>query len=412
VFRRHWWRQSSNSAQRPNDSADPKCGGMANLSTTCGNEGRLRLYRVFGIEPRAHTMFRIAGVAAETDLGVRVHHERQERIQKNGDFPTARDGEVSENNQRLNTAFSAFAQQRLLFGNFTVTPGLRIEHVLYDRTNRLRTVSGTTSVTQLIPGIGVSHSLSANATWFAGLHRGFAPPRTEDVINNNTGGVIDLDPELSWNLELGTRTELRPGVKVDATLFRMDYENQVVPASVAGGVGATLTNGGETLHQGIEGSVRLDTAALFGLSQNVYLRGAFTYVPVARFEGTRFSNVTGFTNVPIAGNRLPYAPERLLTVGVGYSFASRFDTLIEAVHVSNQFGDDLNTIAGTVDGQRGLIPAHTTWNAAANYRLPKFDATLFVTVKNVMDTLYIADRSRGLLPGTPRLVQTGVKVRF
>jgi Fe(3+) dicitrate transport protein len=37
---------------------------------------------------------------------------------------------------------------------------------------------------------------------------------------------------------------------------------------------------------------------------------------------------------------------------------------------------------------------------------------LFVTVKNVLDTLYIADRSRVLLPGTPRLLQAGVKVRF
>ena len=44
VFNRYWWRQSSNSNQRPNDSADPACGGMQNLFTTCGNEGRLREY--------------------------------------------------------------------------------------------------------------------------------------------------------------------------------------------------------------------------------------------------------------------------------------------------------------------------------------------------------------------------------
>jgi Fe(3+) dicitrate transport protein len=412
VFRRHWWRQSSNSGQRPNDASDPKCAGMGNLSTTCGNEGRLRLYHVIGVEPRLHALHHLFGVTAEGDYGVRVHHEQQHRIQKNGDTPTARDGVIVESNERLNTAFAAFVQQRLLFGNVSVTPGLRVEHVLYSRTNRLRDASGTTSVTQLIPGIGIAHSPSADVTWFAGLHRGFAPPRTEDVINNNTGGVIDLDPELSWNFELGTRTELRPGVKVDTTFFRMDYENQVVPASVAGGVGATLTNGGETLNQGIEGSLRLDTAALFGLSQNLYVRGAFTFVPVAQFKGTRFSSVSGFSNVSISGNRLPYAPESLFTVGIGYSFADRFDTLVEAVRVSQQFGDDLNTIEPTPDGQRGIIPAHITWNGAVNYRIPKFDATLFVTVKNVLDTLYIADRSRGLLPGTPRLVQTGVKVRF
>jgi Fe(3+) dicitrate transport protein len=39
----------------------------------------------------------------------------------------------------------------------------------------------------------------------------------------------------------------------------MDYENQIVPASLAGGVGATLTNAGETLHQGIELTARIDT---------------------------------------------------------------------------------------------------------------------------------------------------------
>lgn len=49
---RDWWRQSSNSAQRPNDQSDPQCGGMANLSISCGTEGRLRAYNVVGIEPR------------------------------------------------------------------------------------------------------------------------------------------------------------------------------------------------------------------------------------------------------------------------------------------------------------------------------------------------------------------------
>jgi Fe(3+) dicitrate transport protein len=352
------------------------------------------------------------GITAESDLGVRLHHERQDRVQKNGDLPTSRDGVVVEDNARVNTAYSAFAQQRLLFGNVTVTPGLRVEHIEYERTNRLRPVTGTTTVTQVIPGIGLAHAIGTNVTWFAGLHRGFAPPRTEDVINNNTGGVVDLDPELSWNFEVGARTELRPGLNVDATFFRMDYENQIVQASVAGGVGTALTNAGETLHQGFESSVRLDTAALFGMAQNVYVRGAFTYLPVARYEGTRFSNVTGFTTVPITGNRLPYAPEQLLTLGIGYAATDRINGQVEVVRVGAQFGDDLNTIAGTADGQRGLLPAHTTWNAAMNYRLPKYDATLFMTVKNVFDALYIADRSRGLLPGIPRLVQAGLKVRF
>lgn len=412
LFDRRWWRQSSHSGQRPNDASDPRCGGMDHLLTTCGNEGRLRTYSSWGVASRLDVTQRHRALETDTTLGVRIHGERQERTQENGAFPTAREGIRVEDNQRRNLAYSAFVQQRLPLGRWTLTPGLRLEHVLYARTNRLNGASGTTTVTAVIPGIGLSHAPGTRFIWFAGLHRGFAPPRTEDVISNVTGGSVDLEPELSWNAEVGTRTELRPGLKVDATAFRMDYRNQVIPASLAGGIGATLTNGGATRHHGAEVSVRLDSAPWFRTARNVSLRTALTWLPVARFEGARFSSVSGFQTVSVRGHRLPYAPELSTTVALGYASGERIDVLVEAVHVTGQFGDDLNTVTPTPDGQRGLIPGSTLWNAAANYRLPRLGATVFATVKNIRDTLVIVDRSRGILPGMPRLVQVGVKVRF
>ena len=412
AFKRHWWRQSSNSGQRPNDAADPNCGGMANLSTTCGNEGRLRQYYTFGVEPRLRVHHRALGIVGEADFGGRVHFEHQNRRQENGATPTARAGDVVELNLRSTQAYSTFALNRFLFGNSTLTPGIRIEHVRFERTNELATggaASGRTALTQVIPGIGLSHTLADRVTAFAGVHRGFAPPRTEDVITN-VGGVVDLDPELSWNYEVGARTELARGVRFDGTFFRMDYENQIVPASLSGGVGATLTNGGATLHQGVEMSGRLDTAPMFDSMHNVSFRLAYTHVPVAKFTGVRLSNIGGFSNVSVSGNRLPYAPEHLLTIGVGYALPRGLDLQLEAVRSSMQFGDDLNTVAPTADGQRGLIPRWTIWNAAVNYDLGR--ATMFVTVKNVLDDTYIVDRSRGILPGMPRLLQVGARTRF
>lgn len=413
AFRRHWWRQSSTSSQRPNDSADPGCGSMANLSTTCGNEGRLRQYYTFGVEPRLRVHHRTFGITSETDLGVRVHFERQDRQQENGATPTARSGELVEDNLRRNQAFSTFALNRFLFGNWTVTPGVRVEHVTFERTNRLghsgAGASGTTRLTQVIPGIGMSHTVGHRVTAFGGVHRGFAPPRTEDIISNQ-GGVVDLDPELSWNYELGARTELARGVRLDGTIFQMDYENQIVPASLAGGVGATLTNGGATLHQGVEVAGRIDSAPMVNSRHNLSLRLAYTHVPVAKFTGVRFSNIPGFSNVSVSGNRLAYAPEHMLTLGIGYAQPSGLDVLLEAVRTTDQFGDDLNTVAPTADGQRGLVPGFTVWNAAVNYDLGR--ATLFFTVKNLLDDTFIVDRARGVLPGSPRLVQVGVRTRF
>ncbi|MBC8031368.1 MAG: TonB-dependent receptor [Pyrinomonadaceae bacterium] len=412
-FRRHWWRQSSNSNERPNDASDPLCGGMGNLNTTCGNQGRLRRYIFAGVEPRVLVTKRIFGRRNELDMGLRAHFEDQERRQKNGDRPTSRDGVVVENNERRNQAYSGFVQNRFFLGKLTITPGLRIEHVKYQRTNRLVNVDGETSLTQMVPGLGVSYAPSEKLTLFAGVHRGFAPPRTEDIINNSTGGSIDLASELSWNYEVGLRANPHPALRVEATFFRMDYENQIVPASLAGGVGSTFTNGGQTMHQGIELSGGFDTAPVLKRRYNIYLRAAYTFLPVADLTGIRFSSVPGFSTTSVTGNRLPYAPEQLLNASVGYSHSAGLDTFLEAVHVSAQFGEDLNRIDPlSLNGQTGLLPSYTIWNATANYHVEKLRTTFFVTAKNLFDRLYVADRARGLLPGPSRGVQVGVKYKF
>lgn len=422
IFQRDWWRQSSNSGQRPNDSADPTCGGMANLNTTCGNEGRLRNYYTWGVEPRLRVNHGLFGVKSEADMGVRAHFETQDRRQVNGNTPRSRTAAVatgtgllpiSEDNERKNQAYSAFVQNRFLIDAWTVTPGVRVESINYERTNRLANsgagVSGKTSLTQVIPGVGVTYTPVKNTTLFAGAHRGFAPPRTEDIISN-AGGTVDLDAEKSWNYELGVRSQPRAGISAEATLFRMDFQNQVVPASVVGGAGAALTNAGETLHQGAELGLRLNSGEMMGSPHNVYLQAAYTYLPTAKFTGRRTSNITSGVNV--SGNRLPYAPENLLTATLGYAHASGFDARVEAVHIGEQFSDDLNTVTPTANGQRGLIAGYTVWNAAVNYLVKPINTTLFLTAKNLTDKTYIVDRTRGILPGMPRLIQAGFTYRF
>jgi Fe(3+) dicitrate transport protein len=72
----------------------------------------------------------------------------------------------------------------------------------------------------------------------------------------------------------------------------------------------------------------------------------------------------------------------------------------------------LNTINPIANGQRGAIPSQIYWNATANYRVEKLKSVFFVTVKNLFDRTFIVDRSRGILPGSPRLLQAGWKVSF
>lgn len=414
-FDRDWWRQSSNSAQRPNRIGTPGCTGMIDLYTTCGNEGRLREYQTWGFDPKARATHSWLGIRQETDFGFRGHFEVQNRIQANGNAPLARTGAIVEDNERKNQAWSGFLQNRFFLGKFTITPGIRLEHVRYQRNNRLFAngagVFGDTNITQVIPGIGLSYTPSSRFTFFTGIHRGFAPPRTEDLITN-TGGFVELDPELSWNFEAGVRTRPTRNFTLDATFFRMDYQNQIVPASLAGGVGAVLTSAGATLHEGVEFSGRYDFRNLWGTGHSIYLRGAYTYLPVARFEGLRFSNVAGFSNVRITGNRLPYASSTLGNGILGFVHRRGLNAFLEAVHTGRQFGDDLNTINSTPDGQRGALPGNLLWNTTLNVPLESKRTTFFITAKNLTNRTVIVDRVRGILPNAPRLIQVGFKLDF
>jgi Fe(3+) dicitrate transport protein len=305
---------------------------------------------------------------------------------------------------------SGFFQNRIVRGDFSLTAGVRIENVTFERRNRLTAAGGKTSLTEVIPGIGISYNLLGRATLFAGVHRGFAPPRTEDIVTN-AGGVVDLDSELSWNYEAGVRTAPFRGVAVEAAWFRTDYSNQVVPASVAGGIGAAFTNGGATLHQGFELVSRIDSGQVFRTDYSFYFQVNLTGLTDAEFRGLRRSSISGFTGVVVTGNRLPYAPKRTLNAVAGFRYRG-FHGFVENNFIGRQFSDDLNTVDPIANGQRGAIPAQTYWNATANYRVERIRSTFFVTVKNVADGLFIVDRSRGILPSAPRLVQTGVKIDF
>jgi Fe(3+) dicitrate transport protein len=418
-FTRDWWRQSSNSGQRPNDASDPACGGMASLNTTCGNEGRLRDYIAAGLETRLALDRELFGIPTRTETGVRYHVEDQHRRQWNGDTPFARlpgvgvNAGVRENNDRNIAATSAFVTTQFDFGRILVEPGVRFEHIEYERRNRLNGAQGETALDVVIPGLGLIYELSDKAVVYAGVHKGFSPPRVEDIISNTTGATVDLAEEESVNWELGVRGDIAKGLYGDFTYFRMDFANQIIPASAAGGIGATSTSAGETLHEGVElmlrGSLR---DAGFLAQDDVYLRTAATYIPTAEFKGARFSSIPGFGAVSVTGNRLPYAPEWLLSAAVGYEWEKRASIEVEAQYTGEMYTDDLETVPVTADGQRGRIKNALIWNATLNVDIPDTPLTAYVTVKNVLDEVYVVDQTRGMLPGAPRMVQAGISVKF
>jgi Fe(3+) dicitrate transport protein len=420
TVQRDWWRQWHNGN---NANTIP-----VNDPLTLPDDqtsGRIREYYVYGVEPRFQARHRFLGIRNETDFGVRAHYEIQDRLLVNGPAipggAGARTGTIGEDNERTADAYSGYVQNRFLPDEqWAVTAGLRVEHVRYTRFNALANgglgAEGEDSLTAWIPGAGVNYLPVPELTLFTGLHRGWAPPRTEDAIDNN-GNPTELDPEESWNFELGARWTPQSWFTGHATFFHMDFENQIIPAQVAGG--ATSTNGGETLHQGAELLLGWDFLGMNGSEQRLQLDAAVTFLWTAEFEGTRFSSLAASQLLPgetvndsVTGNRLPYAPEEWFTLGLTYAHPVGLDLRLEMVYVGEQYADDRETEAATPNGRRGLLPDYTVWNAAVNYTVAEWGTTFFVSVKNLFDEVYIADRTRGIYAGLERAIAGGVTWRF
>ena len=398
-FDRDWWRQASN-------SQDGQCGGAFSANRLAGNvvnpdtcnsvQGRLRSYTTYGIEPRLTVPHRLG----EFQAGLKAHFEEQDRQQINGTSPTARGGTLVENNRRQTDAYSGFVANRFAFGQFGVTPIVRYESIAVNRTNRLTSVSGATNLTRTMPGVGATWNPHADLTVFSSLHKGFAPPRVEDLIGSN-GTVTEVDPEKSTNFEFGVRTAPAPWVSIQAAYFRTDFNNLIAVGSIAGG--NTPLSQGKALFEGLE----LGAQAAF--ANGMFGRLAYTWLPTAE-QTEAFRNVASGAIIGKAGNRQPYTPENTLTASVGYERGG-FRGEVEAQYVGTQFTDFANTNAISADGQRGKIDAYAVWNAALNYRFDK-SVTGFLALKNITDEVYIVDLTRGIQVGMPRLVQVGMRYGF
>ncbi|MCS6997585.1 MAG: TonB-dependent receptor [Casimicrobiaceae bacterium] len=412
-FDRDWWRQSSTTTDTQCNpsyatfAADRLAGRLVDVDRCNSTQGRLRNYLTYGVESRASIPERFGDIAVVFDAGLKYHEEEQKRKQVNANSPTGRTGTLAEDNIRKTRAVSGFAAAHVEFAELaTVTPIVRFESIRNERINLLANARGRDTLNEVIPGIGATWKLTPTSTLFAGVHRGFAPPRTEDVINN-TGGSTEVKSERSLNTELGWRYESFDGYSAQVTFFRNDFDRLTAVGSIAGG--STPLAQGEALFQGVELSARLAPQA--GAMKGFYSSAAVTYLPTAK-QVTPFFQVVG--GAPIAGSgggkRQPYAPKQTLTVALGYD-EGPYQAQLEAVYVGKQFSDFANTVAPSADGQRGEIAAHTVLNFTANWQFTR-GGLLFLAVKNLADKVYIVDRTRGIQVGAPRMVQLGVRMSF
>ncbi|WP_051296066.1 TonB-dependent receptor family protein [Eisenibacter elegans] len=421
---RNWQRQDFAYAPVPN----PTGVVWGDINTPNGaiymrdqNAHRNRSFEVAGIETQLAGTYYFGNIENRLHIGARAMYERALEQRIDGASASARTGRLRDDEIRTGIAYSLYAQNALHFSErFSVTPGLRAEFYNYERNillnnNNLVGVRSENNITSLIPGIGANYNLGENTSIFAGAHRGFSPPRVKDAISA-TGEVFELDAELSWNYELGFRSNISNFAHIEFTGFYMDFENQIIPVSESsGGAGAGLINGGETTHRGIEGAFNIDFGKIANLNHRLVLDLNATYTD-AFFNKDRFigqSLSAGVEGTNISGNRTPYAPQWLLSSAFTWQAPFGFDLRLTATHVGEQFTDVLNTITPSANGRIGKLDAYTIFDATLGYAVKRWNTHFNVSVKNLSDERYIATRRpQGIRVGLPRFITAGVEIRL
>jgi Fe(3+) dicitrate transport protein len=407
------WRQANSSGDRFGVGpygARFACRVDATGPEGCGNQGRPRDYRFAGIEPRLAVPYTLGTMRAELQMGARFHAEQVRRRQISGDTPDARDGTLTRDNSLDTDAVAAFLHNRVELGPWSFSPGVRLERVSSHNRNRMDGSEMRDSYLEFLPGAGITFGGLPRTTLFAGLHRGFAPPRPADVLSPEAGrALVRVDAETSTTAEVGVRARPSPALAAEITWFRIDFRNQVIEGGLVGG-GQRFVNAGRTLHAGVEAAGSLSLAGALPRGHEPFLSAGVVYLPVARFRSQRESSVEA--GVQVLGNRLPFTPRALASAAAGYRNDLGLEARLEAEHVSTQFADDVGSRTPSPDGQRGPIPSHTVFHATVTQAIQSHGLTLFVSATNLTDRLYMTDRREGIMVGAPRLVRAGMRWGF
>ncbi len=427
-FARNWYKLDDVNGNKISAILEDPTAFAADLANIKGADGgslalkaNNREYKSYGVQTQLDAAFSTGNIEHAVETSLRYHEDEMDRFQwkdyytMNGgalDLVTA--GQHGTDSNRIDSAHAIafYLQDEISAGNWTVTPGIRYEHINLKRTDWGKTDptrSGTPSTKQntvaiWMPGIGAVYDVSDTLSLLAGAHKGFAPPAP---------GSTDADAETSWNYELGARTKFTVAdadVKMSLIGYYHDYDNVLGTATnstgapVGSSIGAQF-NGGEARAYGVEYELATDLAGVLNAkpSWSVPVSMAYTWTN-AEFR----SNFTdSFWGTVESGDSLPYVPEHQLTLNVGLE-AGKWDLNSKFNYVAatrSEAGSGSIPFNEKIDG-RLLV------DLSAGYALNE-KVKFHAKVENLFDEDYVAARRpAGLRPGKPRRAYAGVSLTF
>jgi len=227
------------------------------------------------------------------------------------------------------------------------------------------------------PVVGLVYKLLPTLNIYGNAGRGFETPTLTEITyvdptNAALGPRQSFLPSKSSNFEVGAKWFPSDEAVINAAIFRVNTNNEIVTEKLQGSTGS-FKNAGATKREGIELSAQ--SSLPYGLSAAV----AHTVLN-ATFESPF---TTPASKIVKAGNAIPGTYRQQTFAELGWKYQPwGFQTAVNATYSSNVQVDDLNSDSA---------PSFTTYNLRASLTQKKdaFQFTEYVTVNNLTDVQYI-----------------------
>ncbi|WP_039908153.1 TonB-dependent receptor family protein [Acinetobacter junii] len=389
---RDYWRYGVNA------TASQAAGRWIYTDNVSGNN---RAFERIGAETRLIAKNTIFNIPGEAEIGLRLMNEKMDDVTINAKRATPRSGTTVKDTKDSAKSVALYAQNRFdISDQLSVTPGVRVERYEQQRDDKQKNETVKTSNTEVMPGLGVTYQFIPAVQLYASVYKAFSPALNGDSLSGMKDQKLDAETAVSW--ELGLRGQ-QDAVRYELTAFRMDFDNQIIPANSNSDF--QTTNGGKTYNQGLEGAVSLEFENGFDVFANL------TWIANAEFKGDRYNKNGSLKSKD--GDRVPYTPEWVANLGVGYTYAG-LRSQLSANYTGSQFTDELNTkpiVENTSGFFTGKIDAYTTVDLTTCYTLND-QVEFYGAVKNLEDKRYIASLRQGIYVGPERSFEAGVRYRF
>ncbi len=256
----------------------------------------------------------------------------------------------------------------VLGGGWGLNAGLRYDRVVYDFSNHLRAspttggVSQTQSFAQTSPKVGATWQAAPDLFFYSGYSVGFTPPEVGSLFSSAI--TPNLKAATFDQFELGLRSQPLASLKLDASIYRLNGEDELVNYTLAPGK-SEPRNAGKTRHEGLE--LGLNWAANAAWSFN--FAGQYARHTYQAYQPSAILN--------FAGNDIPAAPRWQGQMEIVYRPINELRLGLETAYLGKYWMDESNQVE---------YGGHTLINLRAQYQLKQL--TLWASVSNLFDEHY------------------------